>query len=154
MEHGPHPPPFTREGILSLNDGSLSLEQARNLFNVDLLTFKAKLMQESILVWNEVNGLKVRVHGCDDKKAIVISFCDRTKYYLVNGTDPFEDVIRNMIERDLKLSRGDYELFYFNEAIERDVDIETDLDWHNAVAYFDAIGTAMFLECNYPLPAA
>ncbi|PWA53572.1 hypothetical protein CTI12_AA415250 [Artemisia annua] len=131
MEHGPHPPPFTREGILLLNDGSASLDQALKLFKVDFSIFIAKLLQENILVWNEANGHKVRAHGYGCKNiTIAISIRDKTKCYQVKGTDPFEDVIRSMIERDLKLSRGHYGLFYkhSNTKIKKDILIETDLD--------------------------
>ena len=114
-------------------------------------------MQESILVWNEVNGLKVRVHGYDSSITIVmtLNFCNKRKIYVVNGTDPFENAIQSMIERDLKLTRGVYGLHYEHSLLEEGdyMWIETDLDWHNAVKYFNDEGTSMFLECSY-LPAA
>ncbi|GJZ61273.1 RNA-directed DNA polymerase, eukaryota, reverse transcriptase zinc-binding domain protein [Tanacetum coccineum] len=50
------PLPITKEAILRLNNGLVTFEQARALFNVDLSTFKARLVQLNIFVSNEVNG--------------------------------------------------------------------------------------------------
>ncbi|PWA59005.1 hypothetical protein CTI12_AA193080 [Artemisia annua] len=96
--------------------------------------------------------LRVHGYGCSNI-TIAISIRDKTKCYQVKGTDPFEDVIRCKIERDLKLSRGHYELFYkhSNTKIKKDVLIETDLDWHSAVLHLNE-DTVMFLECSV-LPA-
>ncbi|PWA80620.1 hypothetical protein CTI12_AA184370 [Artemisia annua] len=97
MNQFPVLPPITKEAILSLNNGSVTFEQARALFDVDLSDFKAKLVQKNIFVWNEVNG-PVRIHGGDYSITIVIKGIPEC--YVVHGTDPFENVI-GMIEGNL-----------------------------------------------------
>ncbi|GJT38141.1 hypothetical protein Tco_0938006 [Tanacetum coccineum] len=123
--------PIAKEAILSLNNGSVTFEEARALFNVDLSTFKARLEQLNIYVWKEVNGSLVRIHGGDYKITILLK--DMGRVYSVKATDPFEYVIR-MLEEQLKLSPGCYKLTYKhpNRSV-GNVWVKTDRDWHSAV---------------------
>jgi hypothetical protein len=122
---------ITKESILSLNNGSVTFEEARAFFNVDLSTFKARLEQLNIFVWKEVNGSLVRIHGGDYDLTIVLK--GRRNLYPVNATRPLESVIR-MIEKDLNLSPGCYKLTYKhpNRSI-GNVCVKTNRDWHTAV---------------------
>ncbi|GJW19101.1 RNA-directed DNA polymerase, eukaryota [Tanacetum coccineum] len=90
---------FTKEAVLRLNNGLLTFEQARALFNVDLSTFKARLVQLNIFMSNEVNR---------------------------PATKPIE-YVRSMIEADLRLSSGCYKLTY-NLPPNGDVWVKTDRD--------------------------
>ncbi|GKE81783.1 hypothetical protein Tco_1551783, partial [Tanacetum coccineum] len=108
----------------------------------DLKTFKAKLLQENIFVWNDAKYGPVRIHGGDYQINIVIKDFrnlfyrghplypinkDIQKYYVVQGTDSFEAVNR-MIEEDLKLSPGCYQLTY--NYLNKPLCVKTDRDWH------------------------
>ncbi|GKA35930.1 hypothetical protein Tco_0722421 [Tanacetum coccineum] len=116
----------------------------------DLPTFKEKLLELNILVWNEPNGRRVRIHGGHQEIMIFIKLL--RKYYVVMGTTSFFDVI-NKIERDLHLPPGSYELTYeqpqtpIKTLLSRGIYqvtyeqpqtsiytlLKTDLDWHYAV---------------------
>ncbi|PWA59676.1 hypothetical protein CTI12_AA390650 [Artemisia annua] len=132
MEH------ITKESVLLLNNGSVTFEDARALFNVliclcavDLSTFKARLEQLNIFVWKEVNGALVRIHGGDYELKILVRGLGRC--YVVKGTKSFEDVIR-MLEKQLKLSPGCYKLTYKHPIRSvGNVWVKTDRDWHFAV---------------------
>ncbi|GJU16457.1 hypothetical protein Tco_1144423, partial [Tanacetum coccineum] len=100
---------ITKEAILSLNNGSVTFEQARAHFNVDLSTFKARLEQLDIFVWKEVNGSLVRIHGGDYKLSIILKGWEAS--CVVKATDSFEYVIR-LLEEKNKLSPGCYKLTY------------------------------------------
>ncbi|GJS32407.1 hypothetical protein Tco_0530789 [Tanacetum coccineum] len=154
----------TKESIISLNNGSTTFEQARAFINVVLKTFKAKLLQEEIFVWNDAKYGPVRIHGGDYQITIIIkdiqkyyaaqgtdSFKDIQKYYVVQGTDSFEFVNR-MIERDLKedlmLSPGCYQLTcnYLNKSLGKDRSIKTDRGWHNVVLASSFTGYIVHLK--------
>ncbi|GJW20766.1 YTH domain-containing family protein [Tanacetum coccineum] len=130
------PLPLTREAILSLNNGSTTFEQARSLFNVDLSTFKAKLLQENIFVWNEVHYGPVRIHG--DDSFIDILFKKLRKLIRVQAIDTFADVI-SIIEMELMLSPGCYKLTYKHPS-NGNVLVKTDRDWHFAVEFSKVTG--------------
>ncbi|GKB98526.1 hypothetical protein Tco_0984663, partial [Tanacetum coccineum] len=146
MEH------ITKEAILSLNNGSVTFEQARASFNVDMSTFKARLEQLNIFVWKEVNGSLVRIHGGDYEITILLKVMGAL--YVVKATDTFEDVIR-MLEEQLKLSPGCYKLTYKhpNRSIGY-VWLKTDRDWHNAVliskvrGYYVLLYLEVFASCQ------
>nr|GFC81819.1 aldehyde dehydrogenase, conserved site-containing protein [Tanacetum cinerariifolium]GFC81833.1 aldehyde dehydrogenase, conserved site-containing protein [Tanacetum cinerariifolium] len=93
--------PFTKEAILSLNNG---------LFHVDLSTFKARLVELNIFTWKEVDGSLVRVHGHDYQ--ITINIKGMGNSYAVKDKDAFEDVIR-MLEKELKV-------FPSNQTVDKD----------------------------------
>nr|GEV59087.1 YTH domain-containing family protein [Tanacetum cinerariifolium] len=99
------PLPLTKEAIMSLNNNSVTFEHARSLFYVDLLTFKAKLLEFNILVWKDANGLHQRYSW------------------------------GNMIENALGLTRRCYRLTYEQPQTSAYELLETDLDWHYAVEY-------------------
>ncbi|GJU70279.1 RNA-directed DNA polymerase, eukaryota [Tanacetum coccineum] len=126
---------FTKEAVLRLNNGLVTFEQARALFNVNLSTFKARLVQLNIFVSNEVNR-PVRIHGGDYLITIVIK--EREKRYVVQATKPIE-YVRSMIEADLRLSSGCYKLTY-NLPPNGDVWVKTDRDWHFAVEFSEERG--------------
>ncbi|PWA85408.1 hypothetical protein CTI12_AA150280 [Artemisia annua] len=90
---------ITKQRILSLNNGSVTFEQARASFNVDLSTFKARLEQLNIFVWKEVDGSLVRIHGGDYKLNVIIK--DSGLSWAVRGTTAFEDFSR-MLEKKLE----------------------------------------------------
>ncbi|GKB55600.1 hypothetical protein Tco_0911786, partial [Tanacetum coccineum] len=131
MEHVLSPLPFTKEAVHSLNTGSVNFQDAPALFNVDLSTFKAMLVQINIFVWKEPNGGLVGIHGGDYE--INILFRSLGRCYVVKGSKSFEDVIR-MLEKQLKLSPGCYKLTYKhpNRSV-RNVWVKTDRDWQIAV---------------------
>nr|GEV23587.1 flavone 6-hydroxylase [Tanacetum cinerariifolium] len=83
--------PFTKESILSLNNGSVTFEQARALLNVNLSTFTARLEQLNIFTWKEVNGSIVRIQEGDYEITIIIK--DMGKFCTVRATDSFKGVI-------------------------------------------------------------
>ncbi|GJT07809.1 RNA-directed DNA polymerase, eukaryota [Tanacetum coccineum] len=107
----------------------------------DLSTFKARLVQLNIFVWNEVNG-PVRIHGGDYLITIVIK--EREKRYVVQATKPIE-YVRSMIESDLRLSSRCYKLTY-NLPPNRDVWVKTDHDWHFAVEFSEERGYLVYLD--------
>ncbi|GJW31133.1 hypothetical protein Tco_0051165 [Tanacetum coccineum] len=146
MEQVSVPLPFTKEAIVSLNNGSMSFEHARALFNVDLSTFKAKLLEENIFVWNDVKW-PVRIHGGDYVLYIVIKRL--RKVYMVQSTDTFEEVVR-VIEMDLSLTPGHYILTYKHPV--GNIWVKSDYDWHYAVEFSKAMGYHMLLELEtFPL---
>ncbi|GJW19103.1 RNA-directed DNA polymerase, eukaryota [Tanacetum coccineum] len=132
---------FTKEAVLRLNNGLVTFEQARALFNVDLSTFKARLVKLNIFVWNKVNG-PVRIHGGDYLITIVIK--EREKHYAVQATKPIE-YVRSMVEADLRLSSGCYKLTY-NLPPNGDVWVKTDRDWHFAVEFSKERGYLVYLD--------
>ncbi|GJV70103.1 hypothetical protein Tco_1485612 [Tanacetum coccineum] len=137
------PLPLTKDAILSLNKGWVTFEHARSLFNVDLKTFKAKLLQEGIFVWNEFKFGPVRIHGGDYLLKII--FKKLHKLYAVDSTNVFKEVI-SMIEGDLRLSPG-YKLTYKHPSL-GNVLVETDRDWHSAVEFSRAKGFCVYLDLN------
>ncbi|GJY91362.1 hypothetical protein Tco_0506558 [Tanacetum coccineum] len=126
------PLPLTKEAVMSLKDDSVTFEYARSLFDVDLPTFKAKLLEFNILVWKDANGLPVRIHGGAYKIDMVINKIHSV--FVVEGTYPF-CVVRNMIEIALGLTPGRYGLTYEQPQTSAYELLETDLDWHHAVEY-------------------
>ncbi|PWA36435.1 zinc finger, CCHC-type, Retrotransposon gag domain protein [Artemisia annua] len=142
-EQAPSPLPLTREQIILLNNGSMTLKQATAMFNVDLRKFKAVLRKENILVWNQVNGLNKRIHGYKNRITMFISAAEEMMVHVVRGWYSFENVIR-IIEEENKLTRGCYELSY--KASDGDVLIKTDRNWHDAVRFFKWDGYIMRLD--------
>ncbi|GJR69023.1 hypothetical protein Tco_0015088 [Tanacetum coccineum] len=108
--------PLTKEEILSLNNHSVTFEYAQSLFDVDMPTFKAKLLEFGILVWNEPHGL---------------------------GTF---SVVKSMLEVDLMLTPGRYKLSYEKPEISVYEPLVTDLDWHEAVEYSKVRGYRLRLN--------
>ncbi|PWA98460.1 RNA-directed DNA polymerase, eukaryota, Reverse transcriptase zinc-binding domain protein [Artemisia annua] len=107
-----------------------TVKRVPTLKMVDLPTFKAKLLEFNILVWNQPNGKQVRIHGDDNEMPFFINKIRH--FYLVKGTATLSDV-RKKIERDLRLTPGSYELTYKQHQTSSYNLLKTDLDWHHAV---------------------
>ncbi|GJU81317.1 hypothetical protein Tco_1283682 [Tanacetum coccineum] len=153
---------FTKEVVLRLNNGLVTFEQARALFNVDLSTFKARLVQLNIFVWNEVNGpvktyrdwhfavefSKERGYlvymDLEICPSITIFIKERQNHNVVHATKPFETV-KTMIEADLSLCPGCYKLTY-NLPPNGDVWVKTDRDWHFIVQFSKERGYFVYLD--------
>ncbi|PWA63871.1 YTH domain-containing protein [Artemisia annua] len=76
---------LTKEEITALNNFTVTFEHARSLFDADLPTFKAKLIKFNILVWNEPDGIPLRIHGGDYVITIVINKIS-TYYHAAEGS--------------------------------------------------------------------
>ncbi|PWA61426.1 YTH domain-containing family protein [Artemisia annua] len=139
------PLPLTKEEITALNNFTVTFEHARSLFDVDLPTFKAKLMEFNILVWNEPDEIPLRIHGGDYVITIVINKI--STYYRVKGTDSFSTVT-NMIKYDLNLRPGGYELTYKQPQTSTYNLLKTDLDWHYAAEGSKLRGYFLRLNLN------
>ena len=96
------------------------------LYAVDLNKFKKVLEKENILVWNQVNGTKMRIHGGNYEISMIVSVAENMKWYIVKGWYPFEFVVR-IIEDGNHLARGCYKLIY--KLFGRDTLIDRDRSW-------------------------
>ncbi|GKB32521.1 hypothetical protein Tco_0871922 [Tanacetum coccineum] len=115
---------------------------------VDLQTFKEKLFEFNILVWNDLNGLPVRIHGGDYKIYIFINKLHTVSS--VKGADSFS-YVRGLLEHDLPLSPG-YELTYEKPQTSTYELLETDLDWQYAVEYSKVRSYHVRLNLKYDDP--
>ncbi|GKC67174.1 hypothetical protein Tco_1099772, partial [Tanacetum coccineum] len=109
----------------------------------DLPTFKAKLFEFGILVWNQPHGLSVRIHGGDFIIRIVIN---KVVVFLVVSGDSTFSVIKRKLEVDLKLTPGGYKLSYEKPELSVYEPLVTDLDWHKAVEYSKVRGYRLRLN--------
>nr|GFB45170.1 YTH domain-containing family protein [Tanacetum cinerariifolium] len=94
----------------------------------NLSTFKAKLLQENIFVWNKVHYGPVRIHG--DDSFMDILFKKLRKLIRVQAIDTFAYVI-SIIEMELMMSHRCYKLTYKHPS-NGNVWVKTDRDWHFA----------------------
>ncbi|GKC27893.1 hypothetical protein Tco_1035187, partial [Tanacetum coccineum] len=112
----------------------------------DMPTFKAKLLEFGILVWNKPHGLGVRIHEGDYKIRIAIN-----KVYVfldVYGASTFS-VVKSKLEVDLMLTPGRYKLSYEKHEISVYEPLVTDLDWHEAVEYSKVRGYHLRLNVEF-----
>ena len=116
------------------------------LYAVDLRTFKAVLNKENIMVWNQVDGTKRKIHGTNERITMFVSVAGESKVYVLKGWYPFENVAR-VIEEQHDLTRGCYKLSYkYSDASDGDVLIKTDRDWHDALRFFSSDNYIMRLD--------
>ncbi|GJX24219.1 hypothetical protein Tco_0228664 [Tanacetum coccineum] len=109
------PLPLTKEAIMSLNNYSVAFEHAPSFFDVDLPTFKEKLLELNILVWNEPNGRRIE-----------------RDLHLPPGS---YELTYEQPQTPIKtlLSRGIYQVTYEQPQTSIYTLLKTDLDWHYAV---------------------
>ncbi|PWA94950.1 hypothetical protein CTI12_AA054510 [Artemisia annua] len=140
--------PLTKEAILSLNDGTVSFEEARALFNVDLSTFQKILEDFNIFVWKNADGTLKRIHVGDYLINLYIKMRGSYYFFIVPSTISFEDV-RSEIENCFKLSPGCYKLSFKHRSKLVSVSVKTDRDWHFVVLFSKRRAYHVYLDLEY-----